>query len=58
MSDKLDHRKGREANEKAIRDRMLRIRQETGAGGVTDRQIDEYARKRSEDIAKRAAREE
>ena len=57
MSDKLDHRKGREANEKAIRDRMLRIRHETGAS-ASDKQIDEYARKRSEDIAKRAAHKE
>lgn len=57
MSDKLDHRKGREANEKAIRDRMLRIRHETGAS-ASDKQINEYARKRSEEIAKRAVREE
>lgn len=57
MSDKLDHRKGREANEKAIRDRMMRIRHETGAS-ASDKQIGDYARKRSEEIAKRAVREE
>lgn len=52
-----DHRKAREANQKAIEDRMMRIRQATGQT-ATDQQVRDYAKKRAEDIARKAANSE
>lgn len=58
MSDALDHRKGREANEAAIADRLRRINQAVGSGQLSDAQIREEARKRANAAAETAVREE
>lgn len=54
----LDHRRGREENERKIADRLTRIRHETGAGSLSDQQIRDIARKQSNEIAEKAVREE
>lgn len=58
MSDRLDHRKGREANEAAIADRLRRINQQVGSGQLSDAQIREEARKRANAAAERGVRDE
>ena len=58
MSDALDHRKGREANEAAIADRLRRINSAVGSGQLTDAQIREQARKQANAAAERAIRDE
>ena len=58
MADVLDHRKGREANEAAIADRLRRINHTIGSGQLTDQQIRDRARQDANRAAERAVREE
>lgn len=58
MSEPLDHRKGREANERRIADQMRRINGGVGGGQLTERQITDAARDRANKAAERGVREE
>lgn len=58
MSDRLDHAKGREANERRIADQLRRINNGPGGGALTEKQITDEARKRANAAAERAVRDE
>lgn len=58
MSERLDHRKGREANEAAILERNRRINHEIGGGMLTEKKMRDDAKRRADAAAERGVREE
>ena len=58
MSEPLDHRKGREANEARIADQLRRINGGVGGGQLSDKQIRDEATRRANAAAERGARED
>ena len=57
MSD-MDHRRGREENERRIADQMRRINSGVGSGQLSEKQITDIARDRADKAAERAVRDE
>jgi hypothetical protein len=57
MSD-MDHRRGREENERRIADQMRRINSGVGSGQLSEKQITDIARERANKAAERAVRDE
>lgn len=57
MSDEMDHRRGRDMNEKRIADSLRRINGELMGGKLTEKQITDEARKRANAAAERATRD-
>jgi hypothetical protein len=57
MSD-MDHRRGREENERRIADQMRRINSGVGSGQLSEKQITDIARDRANKAAERAVRDE
>ena len=53
-----DHRKAREANEKSIADSLRRINHEVGGGALTEKKIQDEARRRANAAAERSVRDE
>lgn len=54
----LDHRKGREENQRAIEERLRRLNHEVGGGVLTEQQIRERAKRDAERAAQTAVRDE
>ena len=57
MSD-MDHRRGREQNERRIADQMRRINSGVGSGQLSEKQITDIARDRANKAAERAVRDD
>lgn len=57
MSD-MDHRRGREENERRIGDQLRRINGAVGSGQLTEKQIQDEARRRANAAAERAVRDD
>jgi len=58
MADQLDHRRGREANERRIYEQMQRINSGPGGGQLSDARLREIARERATRAAEQAVRDE
>lgn len=58
MSSRLDHRKGREENQRAIENRLRQLNHEIGGGVLTEEQIRKKAAQQATDTAHRAVHDE